>query len=553
MKVKSESEVAQSCLTPGDSNMNSRLRTMAIDSDTARRLGRKAGCDAVEPVAVRALDLINKGRWDGYLFQLLRVADAHLDKVESIAVYYLVLDVKESDCPVLSRKHWDDCELDVSRRPSETVIGQCKVIAITLLAGPEDLRVNDFNCTTSSVSSALTNTIDSPVLFDFFEDTELYRKQAEKALEKYQRENSDFAPFRVDKVKRAMRARGGEGTSYFLDFSVRNCSSHHFPRHSHIFGFCRADLFYDVEASDLETPKDIVTNCEVFNLKEHRNFSAVQHHLGRPFHSGEHEHSPAGRPPFKPSGSKDHGHPHESYNFRCPPPLEHKNHSDSPPFQARAPLPFPPPGLRCPHPPFGTKGNHRPPHDHSSDEHHPHGHHPHGHHPHGHHPHGHHPHGHHPHGHHPHGHHPHGHHPHGHHPHGHHPYGHHPHGHHPHDHDFYDHGPCDPPPHRQDPQDHHRQGRGPPPRHSKERGPGKGHFRFHWRPTGYIHRLPSLKKGEVLPLPEANFPSFSLPNHNNPLQPEIQAFPQSASESCPGTFNIKFLHISKFFAYTLPK
>lgn len=30
------------------------------------------------------------------------------------------------------------------------VIGQCKVIAITFLAGPEDLRVNDFNCTTSS-------------------------------------------------------------------------------------------------------------------------------------------------------------------------------------------------------------------------------------------------------------------------------------------------------------------------------------------------------------------------------------------------------------------
>nr|XP_020734484.1 histidine-rich glycoprotein isoform X4 [Odocoileus virginianus texanus] len=242
------------------------------------------GCDAVEPVAAKALDLINKGRWDGYLFQLLRVADAHLDKVESTTVYYLVLDVKESDCPVLSRKHWDDCEPDVSRRPSEIVIGQCKVIAITHLAGAEDLRVNDFNCTTSSVSSALANTIDSPVHFDFFEDTELYRKQADKALEKYKRENSDFAPFRVDKVKRAIRARGGEGTGYFLDFSVRNCSSHHFPRHSHIFGFCRADLFYDVEASDLETPKNIVTNCEVFNLKEHRNFSGVQHHLGRPFH-----------------------------------------------------------------------------------------------------------------------------------------------------------------------------------------------------------------------------------------------------------------------------
>ncbi|XP_059866131.1 histidine-rich glycoprotein [Delphinus delphis] len=35
-----------------------------------------------------------------------------------------------------------------------------------------------------------------------------------------------------------------------------------------IFGFCRADLSYDVEDSDLETPKDIVINCEVFNLKD---------------------------------------------------------------------------------------------------------------------------------------------------------------------------------------------------------------------------------------------------------------------------------------------
>uniref|UniRef100_Q9TS85 Histidine-rich glycoprotein (Fragments) n=1 Tax=Bos taurus TaxID=9913 RepID=Q9TS85_BOVIN len=208
------------------------------------------GCDAVEPVAVRALDLINK------------VADAHLDKVESIAVYYLVLDVKESDCPVLSRKHWDDCELNVSRYPSETVIGQCKVIAITLLAGPEDLRtVGEYT------EGANTRIIDSPVLFDFFEDTTLY---------------------------------GGEGTSYFLDFSVRNCSSHHFPRHSHIFGFCRADLFYDVEASDLETPKDIVTNCEVFNLK---NFSAVQHHLGRPFHWGGHGNH---RPPHDNSSDEHH-------------------------------------------------------------------------------------------------------------------------------------------------------------------------------------------------------------------------------------------------------
>ncbi|KAB0403319.1 hypothetical protein E2I00_000955, partial [Balaenoptera physalus] len=241
------------------------------------------GCDAAEPVAGKALDLISKGRGDGYLFQLLRVADVHLDK-GSTAVYYLVLDVKESDCSVLSRKHWDDCEPAVSIRPSDTVIGQCKVIAITRLDGSQNLRVNDFNCTTSSAAnyflqslrhwSILKTAQYSQISLRILSSTE---SKLTKPWRSTKRENGDFASFRVDKVERAARVRGGERTNYYLDFSVRNCSSHHFPRHSHtqatqvfmkkIFGFCRADLSYDVEDSDLETPKDIVINCEVFNLK----------------------------------------------------------------------------------------------------------------------------------------------------------------------------------------------------------------------------------------------------------------------------------------------
>nr|KAF6378376.1 histidine rich glycoprotein [Myotis myotis] len=74
-----------------------------------------------------------------------------------------------------------------------------------------------------------------------------------------------------------------------------------------------------------------------------------------------------------------------------------------------------------------------------------------------------------------------------------------------------------------------------------------------WRQIGYVYRLPPLKKGEVLPLPEANFPSFSLPNHNYPLKPKIQPFPQSASELCPGMFNSEFSQVSKFFEETFPK
>lgn len=44
------------------------------------------------------------------------------------------------------------------------------------------------------------------MLFDFFEDTEPYRPQAEKALDKYKKENEAFASFRVDQVARVIVA-----------------------------------------------------------------------------------------------------------------------------------------------------------------------------------------------------------------------------------------------------------------------------------------------------------------------------------------------------------
>ncbi|KAM5291911.1 histidine-rich glycoprotein-like [Ctenodactylus gundi] len=303
-------------------------------------------------------------------------------------------------------------------------------------------------------------------------------------------------------------------------------------------------------------------------------------HWGHLQHMGRHEHSLAGKHPFKPSGSRDHNHPHKPHKFGCPPPPEEKDEG-GPPL-------MPPLGPRCQHPHFGINRTHRLLHNNSSSEqpphglplhrhgphgacphghpphgppppgHHPHGPPPHGHHPHGPPPHGHHPHGPPPHGHHPHGPPPHGHHPHGPPPHGHHPHGPPPHGHHPqgpppHGHHPHDFGPCVPPPHSQGPQDHHLHGHGPPHRHSGKRGPGKGHFPFHRKQFGYVHRLRPLNVGEVLPPPEANFPSFILPNCKSPGQSDILSFPESTSESCPGKFENILPGIAKFFSHIPPK
>uniref|UniRef100_A0A9L0J4M7 Histidine-rich glycoprotein n=1 Tax=Equus asinus TaxID=9793 RepID=A0A9L0J4M7_EQUAS len=466
-------------------------------------------CDETESVAKTALDQINKRRWNGYLFELVRIADAHVDKAVRNSVYYLVLDVEESDCPVLYKKHGEDCEPAVSRRPSDIVIGQCKVLAITYLNESQDLRVKDFNCTTSSVSSALANTKDSPVLLDFFEDTELYRQLADRALEKYKRENDDFASFRVDKVERVARAV----SLYSYPASVQDWApSYHLPR---VFGFCRADLSYDVGVSALEIPKDIVVNCKVFNLEvetsmvDHAILAIPSTLVGMSIIIVSVSTIPMDTLPMDPL-------PMDTL-LMDPLPLDPVP-MDPLPVDPLLMDPFPLDPVPMDPPPHGPPP-HGPP----------------------------------PHGHHPHGPPPHGPPPHGHHPHGPPPRGPPPHRHHPHGHDFHDHGPCDPPPNSQGPQDHHRLGHGPPPRHSEERGPGKRHFPFHWKQIGYVHRLPPLKKGEVLPLPEANFPIFSIPNHNDPLKPEFQPFPQSASDQCPGTFKSELLQVSTFFAYTISK
>ncbi|KAM9582707.1 histidine-rich glycoprotein [Trichechus inunguis] len=489
-----------------------------------------ADCEETKPVAEKVLDLVNKGRRDGYLFQLLRVTDAHLDKVESADVYYLVLDVKESDCSVLSRKHWNDCEPAAPKSPSHTVIGQCKVIATMRSKKSQDLRVNDFNCTTSSVSSALADTKDSPVLVDFFEDTEPYRKQANEALEKYKTENGDdFTSFRVDQVERVARVRGGERTNYYVDFSARNCSrnidasvvgSTIWTIRSTLVGIgilLQADLHLS-----LMDPE--ITITPIRSRFHQSNYTFFRHsETHRPSHNhNSSECQPHGPPPHgpPPHGPPPHGHPPHGPPPHGPPP-------HGPPPHGPPPHGHPPHG----HPPHGPPPHEPPPHEHPPHEHPPHGHPPHGPPPHGHPPHGHPPHGHPPHGHPPHGHPPHGHRRHG-------------------DH-FHDHRPCDPPPYNKSTRDHHHPD--PPPRHSKERGPGKKHFISQWRPIRYVYRVPPLNKGEFLPLPEANFPRWSLPNQNNPLKPEIQSFPQSASESCPEKFSNEFLHLLKFFEYTNPK
>ncbi|XP_020844615.1 histidine-rich glycoprotein [Phascolarctos cinereus] len=476
-----------------------------------------ADCEAVGLKAGEILNQINEKRRDGYQFQLLRVADAHTDapEEESAVIHYLVLDVKESDCSVLSRTPVENCQPKGGKRPTDTVIGKCKVVAIShpnTTYYPEHDKVIEFNCTTSSVSSALTNPTSETVIIDYFENPEQYKEQAEKALKRYQEANASVSSFQLLKVERALEERGGESTTLYLDFSIRNHSEeappppppppHHFSgpegrpppphffRSCPVFGFCWAALVYDVKNSDLNKPDDLHVNCEIF--KEDPNFSSGRHHR----FGGHGHHPPRGPPPSHGHvghGSRKPPHPDHSHEHRGPPPthppsLEEKEpkagpqkSSDNSPVRDEPDLHHP----EGTHPSFAHADHHRSdphkpcplgpgPHKYGSQGHGRHGHGPHGHGRHGHHRHG-------------------------------------PHG----------HGPC---------------GHGPPPGHTEQD----------------VHRLPPLKNGEVLPLPEISIPGQGpCPEKQHPPKPEIQPFPQTSSESCPGSLKFESPQLLPFLEHKI--
>ncbi|NWW43231.1 HRG protein, partial [Pedionomus torquatus] len=170
-----------------------------------------ADCDAVETDAAAALDLVNRHRGDGYVLGLLRVADAHKLLLGNSSVLYLTLDVLETECPVLSRRHWESCEYGDTYSMASTSpclemsdFGQCKIITYTrqLLKRPQ---LYGFNCTLSPVPPDLSDCKDCPQKLEALEVTEQHKDIAAKALEKFNRESNCTNYFSVDNVEKILK------------------------------------------------------------------------------------------------------------------------------------------------------------------------------------------------------------------------------------------------------------------------------------------------------------------------------------------------------------
>ncbi|KAF6118637.1 fetuin B [Phyllostomus discolor] len=112
-------------------------------------LSRACNDSDVLAAAGSALQDINSDRKEGYILNLNRVRDAREHRQDGVgSLFYLTLDVLETDCHVLSRKASKDCGV---KQLHESVYGECK--AIFYINYPKRVLYSPaYNCTLRPVS-----------------------------------------------------------------------------------------------------------------------------------------------------------------------------------------------------------------------------------------------------------------------------------------------------------------------------------------------------------------------------------------------------------------
>ncbi|XP_004675131.1 PREDICTED: fetuin-B-like isoform X1 [Condylura cristata] len=165
-----------------------------------------------------ALEHINRDRKDGYVLRLNRVSDAREHRQASGGtLYYLTLDVLETDCHVLSKKPWKECE---GRPLHVSVYGQCKA----LLYMPQTTRILNtraYNCTLRPVSSRKIHSMcpDCPTLRPIDVSNPEVLEAATESLAKYNNESTS-KQYSLVKVTRAS-AQWVYGFSYSVEYLIK--------------------------------------------------------------------------------------------------------------------------------------------------------------------------------------------------------------------------------------------------------------------------------------------------------------------------------------------
>ncbi|KAM6388812.1 fetuin-B [Pluvialis apricaria] len=231
-------------------------------------------CDdtAVEEAADLALRQINADRKEGYIFRLYRIFSVreHPQEITG-SVFYLILDVVDSECHVLSKKLWKNC---AARPAHTTVYGQCKAI-IYINQARNIAHLNTYECILQRVPPRYIWRVcpDCPV--DDCPTEPKYLEAAVQSLAKFNEESEHTHYFSVLNVTRASM-QWVVGPAYFVEFLIleTSCSKNDTiadiskckPLSSELAqtGFCKGS----VVNSHSEREQFVRISCEIYSPQD---------------------------------------------------------------------------------------------------------------------------------------------------------------------------------------------------------------------------------------------------------------------------------------------
>ncbi|NXT02341.1 FETUB protein, partial [Jacana jacana] len=217
-------------------------------------------CDgrAAEEAAGLALHHINAHRREGYVLRLYRIFSVreHPQEITG-SVFYLVLDVVDTECHVLSKKSWKDCP---ARAAHTAVYGQCKAI-IYINQARNIAHLSTYECTLQPVPPRHVWRLcpDCPV--DDCPTEPKYLEAAAQSLAKFNQESEQARRFSVLNVTRASM-QWVVGPAYFVEFLIQETSCSKADTDADISkGFCKGS----VVRSDLEHEQFVTVSCEIYS------------------------------------------------------------------------------------------------------------------------------------------------------------------------------------------------------------------------------------------------------------------------------------------------
>ncbi|NXH23852.1 FETUB protein, partial [Myiagra hebetior] len=229
-------------------------------------------CDdaAVEEAADLALRQINADQEEGYVLSLYRIVSAREQPQEITgSVFYLILDVVDTECHVLSKKLWKNCK---PRPAHSAVYGQCKAI-IYINQARNIAHLNTYECTLQPVPRTYIWSIcpDCPV--DDSPTKPEYLETAVRSLAKFNAESEQTHYFSVLNVTRGSM-QWVIGPAYFVEFLIQetSCSKNDtvpdistcepLPLEAAKIGFCEGS----VVKSRME--EFVTISCEIYSQQD---------------------------------------------------------------------------------------------------------------------------------------------------------------------------------------------------------------------------------------------------------------------------------------------